>query len=60
MKNKVSYSLILIFAIIEIISIYFFVTKKIEVKSFLLISASSVLGIISQKLSIDKRNKKQL
>lgn len=57
MKNKFSYGLIVFFALLELICIYFFVTKKIEVKSFLLLTSVSVFGIIAQKLSIDKRNK---
>lgn len=55
--NKFSYTFIALFIVLEIIVIGTFVAKQIDSTSFLMLTFVCICGVLSHKLSINKRNK---
>lgn len=52
---KFQYVIIFIFILIECTAIYLFIKGDSNVKQLILITLSSILGIIGQKISIKKK-----
>lgn len=55
--NKFSYIIISLYAVLEIAMIVLFSIEQISLNKFLISTAVCVLGVLAQKLSIDKKNK---
>lgn len=55
--NKYSNIIIVAYIVLEIVSIVLFSIREIGLRSFLLATAVCMLGILAQKLSLNKINK---
>jgi hypothetical protein len=55
--NSISYGFIFLFVLVAFTGIFLFVFNKIDKTTFILVNISVALGIIAQKLSIEKRKK---
>lgn len=60
MENKLSYAFIALFSILEIIVIGAFVANQINSTSFIMLTFVCICGVLSYKLSIDKRNEQSV
>lgn len=55
--NRFSYILIVMFILLAVISTFLYSIGEMDLSGFILSTSSSVLGILGQKLSVDKRKR---